>query len=214
VTDAPTTPDPDEPVGRTGPPETDLSGNAPERVNRDRESGAPEDEDRLVEAARTDRGAFAVLYDRHVEALYHYVYRRVGDEAVAEDLTSATWERALVAIERYEVRGIPFAAWLYRIAGNLIANHHRRRRLLRFVPLLARHGRSEPHERIDERTAVRAALRELSDADQEVLALCYYAGLTPREIGEILGCNQAAVHKRLHRARVRLRAHLEGEGPG
>jgi RNA polymerase sigma-70 factor (ECF subfamily) len=209
VTEAGSDPGAAEHEARTAPPETDLSGNTPESVNTRQESGVPDDEARLVEAARTDRGAFAALYDRHVDALFHYISRRVDDDAVAEDLTSATWERALIAIERYEVRGIPFAAWLYRIAGNLVANYHRRRRLVRFVPLVARHGRTDPHERLEERAAVRAALRELSDADQEVLSLCYFAGLTPREIGEVLGCSQTAVHKRLHRARTRLRAHLE-----
>ena len=59
------------------------------------------DEDWLVEAARTDRQAFGVLYDRHFDAIYHYIARRVGDQATAEDLAGAVWERALIAIERY-----------------------------------------------------------------------------------------------------------------
>lgn len=172
--------------------------------------GTGHDEDGLVEAARTDRQAFGVLYDRHFDAIYHYIARRVGDAETAEDIASHVWERALKAIERYEIRGVPFAAWLYRIAGNLVANHHRRQRLWRMVPFGPQHAASQPHNRIDEYTALRAGLARLSSGDQEILSLCYDAGLTPPEIADVLNCTPAAVHKRLHRARTRLRHHLEG----
>lgn len=69
--------------------------------------GTGHDEDGLVEAARTDRQAFGVLYDRHFDAIYHYIARRVGDAETAEDIASHVWERALKAIERYEIRGFP-----------------------------------------------------------------------------------------------------------
>jgi RNA polymerase sigma-70 factor (ECF subfamily) len=176
------------------------------------ERSAFRDEDQLVSSARTDRQAFGVLYDRYFDAIYHYVARRVGDAETAEDLTSAVWERALTAIERYEVRGVPFAAWLYRIAGNLVANHHRQRRLWRFVPLLPSLGQASQTEEVDDATAVGAAFRQLSTADQEVLSLFYFAEMSPPDMALVLGCSVAAVHKRLHRARVRLRQRLEGGG--
>ncbi|RIL10342.1 RNA polymerase subunit sigma-24 [bacterium] len=172
--------------------------------------GTGHDEDGLVEAARTDRQAFGVLYDRHFDAIYHYIARRVGDAETAEDIASHVWERALKAIERYEIRGVPFAAWLYRIAGNLVANHHRRNRLLSLVPLLPQHAAAPRHEAADEHAALRTALGRLSPSDQELLCLCYDAGLSPAEIADVLDCTPAAVHKRLHRARSRLRHHLEG----
>ena len=137
------------------------------------------EEDRLVLRARTDRQAFGELYDRYVDAIYHYVYRRVGDAETAEDISAAVWERALMAIERYEVRGVPFAAWLYRIAGNLVANHHRQRRLWRFVPLLSSHGEPSAADQVDEATSVGAAFRSLSPSDQEALALFYFAEMAP-----------------------------------
>jgi RNA polymerase sigma-70 factor (ECF subfamily) len=170
-----------------------------------------QDEDALVEAARTDRAAFGRLYDRHFDAIYNYIFRRVGDQEAAEDLTSATWERALSAIERYEVRGLPFAAWLYRIAGNLVANHHRERSVRKHVPFEPGldHGGPDFLERSEARDVVRGAMERLSEADREVLSLCYFAGLSPQETADVLGCSIAAMHKRLHRARVRLRNHLE-----
>ncbi len=188
-----------------------LSKKGAEGVNKE----GTEDEDRaLVEAASGDREAFGQLYDRHFDAIYNYIARRVGgDEVLAEDISAAVWERALSAIERYELRGVPFKAWLYRIAGNLIANHHRRRKLRQFVPFLPHHGRERPQQRWDDRAAVQAALESLSESDQEVLALYYFAGVTPPEIAESLGCSTAAVHKRLHRARERLKKQLQGD-PG
>lgn len=170
------------------------------------------DEDWLVEAARTDREAFGLLYDRYFDTVYNYIARRVESAELAEDISAAVWERVLISIERYELRGAPFAAWLYRIAGNQIANHRRRRRLLAFVPFKPAHGTpDEPHTRYDERREVRDALNELSQSDQEVLGLYYFSGLKPPEIADVLGCSPAAVHKRLHRARTRLKKRLEGE---
>lgn len=167
------------------------------------------DEDRLVEAARFDREAFGVLYDRYFDDIYHYIARRVEDTEAAEDIAAATWERALVAIARYEVRGLPFLAWLYRIAGNLIANHHRQRSAHRRAASSTPPSAPSDTGRIEERETVGAALLTLSEVDQEILGLRYFAGLKPREIAGVLGCSEAAAHKRLHRARTRLRASLE-----
>lgn len=170
-----------------------------------------DDEERLVEAARTDRSAFGVLYDRHVDEIYHYVHRRVGDAQLAEDLTAAVWERALGAVERFELRGLPFNAWLYRIAGNIVANHYRRQRLRRYVPFVGQGAGGDVQPAADDRADVRQALRQLSEADQEIIGLHYYAGMSPAEIGQVLGCTPAVVHKRLQRARERLRRRIEEE---
>lgn len=166
------------------------------------------DDDSLVEAARHDREAFGELYDRYFDAIYAYIARRTDDAAEAEDIAAQVWERALKSIERYQVRGVPIAAWLYRIAGNQLANHRRHARILRFVPLAPAHGTVE-HEGDDERDTVRTALDALSESDREILSLCYFAGLAPQEIAEVLGCGVAAVHKRLQRARARLRRRIE-----
>lgn len=170
------------------------------------------DEGQLVAAAQADRAAFGVLYDSYFNEIYHYIARRVGSREVAEDIAGATWEHALAAIERYEIRGLPFAAWLYRIAGNLVANHHRRLAVRIEVPF--DHADVDPNteagDRAIERQAVFDALAVLSESDQEILSLCYFAGLSTQEISDILGCSAQAVHKRLHRARTRFRAHFQG----
>jgi RNA polymerase sigma-70 factor (ECF subfamily) len=189
------------------PEDPDLSKSAPEGVKDLREA----DEATLVAAARRDRQAFGLLYDRHFDAVYNYIVRRVGDDAVAEDIAAEVWERAMVAIERFEQRGVPFAAWLYRIAGNLVINHHRKAGLWRLVPFADRIAAARPFRQTEVRTAVESALASLSPADQEVIALYYYGGQNPEEMAVILGCSVVAVHKRLHRARERLKGHLGGD---
>ena len=84
-----------------------------------------ERERRLVEAARDDPVAFGALYEQHVDAIYAYALHRVRDGTVAEDVVAETFHRALENLGRYEWRGVPFSAWLYRIASNVIAARYR-----------------------------------------------------------------------------------------
>ena len=83
------------------------------------------DESALVAQARRDPSAFGVLYQRYVDRIYAYIYHRVGNEQDTEDLTARTFYRALDKFDTYQDRGLPFGAWLFRIAHNLVANWHR-----------------------------------------------------------------------------------------
>src|SRR5579862_9633912 len=80
----------------------------------------------LVERARHDPAAFAELYERYVDAIYTFAYHRLRDTTHAEDVAAETFQRALEHIGRFEWRGVPFSAWLYRIASNVIAARYRR----------------------------------------------------------------------------------------
>jgi RNA polymerase sigma-70 factor (ECF subfamily) len=84
------------------------------------------DERLLIEEAQKDPARFAELYEEHFERVYAYVVRRVRDRAETEDLTSEVFHHALAHLDKYEWRGIPFAAWLYRIAANLISDRWER----------------------------------------------------------------------------------------
>ena len=86
------------------------------------------DEDQLIEQAKTDPEAFGKLYELYVEKIYSYVYYRIGNQQEAEDLTAKVFYRALDHIPNYNNKGVPFAAWLYRIAHNLVANWYRDRK--------------------------------------------------------------------------------------
>lgn len=169
------------------------------------------EEKALVEQAQRDPQAFAALYDRYVERIYAFAYRRTQDEAAAEDVTSVTFEKALRHIQGYRWQGVSFGAWLYRIARNEITQQHRRRRFT--LPLLQWHvseinveasvQTSEQHD------AVQAAFARLSESDQEVLTLRFFEELSSAEVAEVLGCSVQNVYLRLHRALGRLRKQLE-----
>ena len=93
------------------------------------------DEDQLIEQAKTNPEAFGKLYELYVEKIYNYVYYRIGNQQEAEDLTAKVFHRALNHIPNYNNKGVPFAAWLYRIAHNLVANWHRDRGRRRVIAL-------------------------------------------------------------------------------
>jgi len=87
----------------------------------------PDADDRvLVEAAQRDPSRFADLYERHFERVYAFVVRRVRDRDAAEDVTAEVFHRALAGLPKYEWRGAPFGAWLFRIAANAIADRFKR----------------------------------------------------------------------------------------
>src|SRR5579859_4364621 len=100
---------------------------------RGRRFMADNNEVTLIEQAKHDAGAFLNLYDQYVDRIYWFAYCRTGDEQIAKDITSATFEKALRNIQRYRQQGVPFSAWLYRIARNELGQHYRRWRLL--IPL-------------------------------------------------------------------------------
>lgn len=174
------------------------------------------DEQTLVAQAQSDPQAFATLYDRYLDRIYAYAYRQTNDETLAKDITSATFEKALRHIRRFEWQGVRFGAWLYRIARNEIAQYYRRRRFL--VPWLGQRGaRAQVQERTPE-TAVqsserqrqlRAALARLSAKDREIVRLRFFEGLSSGEVAEILACSRQTVYLRLHRALKRLRQQLD-----
>jgi RNA polymerase sigma-70 factor (ECF subfamily) len=85
-----------------------------------------DDERTLIAAAQADPARFEELYDRYVQRVYGFVSRRVGNRAAAEDITSAVFEQALASLPKFEWRGVPFAAWLIRIAANALTDHWRK----------------------------------------------------------------------------------------
>ena len=170
------------------------------------------DEKTIIEQAQRDPIAFAALYELYVNRIYGYVYRRVGDVAATQDITSATFEKALRGIQKYRWQGTSFAAWLYRIARNQIIQHHRRRRFL--VPLGLNHPNHQPDAEADllaveENKVVTVAIAQLSDKDQEVLTLRFFEDLSSQEVADVLGCSKQNAYLRLHRALKRLRKQLE-----
>ena len=89
----------------------------------------------LARASQGDRDAFGQLYEHYIDRIFNYVYYRTGNLHDAEDLTARVFQRAMNHIKNYTNRGLPFSAWLYRIAHNLVANWHRDRSRKQEIPL-------------------------------------------------------------------------------
>lgn len=164
----------------------------------------------LVARARGDCTAFSELYDFYLPRIYGFIYRRVQDRCVAEDLTSMTFQRAIENVRRSDFRNESFGGWLYRVASNVVVDHVRRDR--RYVSLSDFDGHEEPGDMaLDtlaaalDRDQVRNALRQLSNNHREVLVLRFYDDLDVPEICAVLGCSREALAVRLHRALRALR---------
>jgi len=176
------------------------------------------DEVELVRRAKTDPAAFGVLYERYVGKIYSYVYYRTGDYHEAEDLTARTFQRAMAHISRYRDQGVPFSAWLYRIAHNLVANWHRdrgRRQIMGLddVAHLSTSSRPESAAEVNEdRARLLGAIRRLPDERQQLLILKFVEHLSNAEIGKIMGRTEGAVKSLYHRTLLALRDELGPEG--
>ncbi len=178
-----------------------------------------ESERTLIERAKEDPAAFGILYERYVDKIYNYVYYRTGSRHDAEDLTARTFYQALANIGCYEERGMPFSAWLYRIAHNLVANWHRDRSRRKLIPLdeLAMAGQDEDNpeplaEAEEERKALLEAIRRLPPERQQLLILKFVEGMPNAEIGRIMGRSEGAVKSLYYRTLMALREDLEARG--
>lgn len=174
------------------------------------------EETELIERAKTDKEAFGELYTRYVDRIYSYVYYRTGDVAEAEDLTAKIFFRAMNHIPRYTDRGLPFSAWLYRIARNLVANWHRdrnRRRILSLDDITHwKVGQESPEietQILQDREALLRVVRRLPAERQELLILKFVDRLSNAEVGSIMGRSEGAIKSLYHRTLLALREEFE-----
>jgi RNA polymerase sigma-70 factor, ECF subfamily len=174
------------------------------------------DEADIVARAKRDIRDFTPLYDRYCDRIYRYIYRRVGDHEAAEDLTAQTFQQAIAAMPGFEWRGLPFSAWLYRIAGNLVIRHRQirgREVTMEYVErLVDQQGCvDDPLEvivRQSSRDALTAAMERLNPAQKRALILKYSHGLKNHEVGTLMNRSEGGVKQLVHRAMIVLRREL------
>ena len=170
------------------------------------------DERELIRRARQrDADAFSELYRRHVQRIFRYVLLRVGDETVAEDLTSEVFVRALESLGAYEDRGAPFAAWLYRIANARVIDHWRSAQRAE-VSLDA--GDTDvvfemPARDVIVYKTLAESLARLTSVQQEVIILKFVEGYDTAEVAQITGRTEGAVKALQHRALASLARLME-----
>jgi RNA polymerase sigma-70 factor (ECF subfamily) len=186
---------------------TDGSGKKPSR-KRDKENRL------ILQAKQGDKQAIAELYSGHVDAIYRYVWPRVRDDAVAEDLTAQVFLKALEGLPAYEPSGKPFLAWLYRIAYARVVDHWRKQERRATLPLDDTLPAREPRpgellEAEDDWITAIDLLAQLTDDQQEVLMLRFIGEMSLSEVAETMGKTLGATKAVQHRALASLARLLE-----
>ena len=159
----------------------------------------PEEQQIVRAAAKGDEQAFASLYDTYLDSIYRFIYLRVEDQQTAEDITSNVFLKAWEKLDKYQFRGVPFRAWLFRIARNAVIDHYRTRKEL--APLEAVIGvKDEGFMPVSERVGltleadkVLESMQELTGDQRNVLTLKLVHGLNTQEVAKALGKRQGAV---------------------
>jgi RNA polymerase sigma-70 factor (ECF subfamily) len=176
------------------------------------------DERLLIEAAQKDPACFADLYEINFERVYAYVVKRVRDRSETEDLTAEVFHQALANLKRFEWRGIPFAAWLFRIAANLISDRWQRsgREVADDSGLIdsaqAKTGKIGPAEieEVERRATLFRLVETLPAEQRRVVVLRFVEQKSIKEVAREVRKTEGAVKQLQFRALSSLRARLEG----
>lgn len=174
------------------------------------------DDRELVKLAKEDKGAFGELYERYMPKMYNYIYYRTSNQHDAEDLTARVFFRAMSHIGGYVDKGLPFQAWLYRIAHNLVANWRRdqgRRKIIALDDYVTHSLKSQAPDRLaeerDEQEQLMEAVHRLPEDRQQLLLLKFIDQLSNAEIGEVMNRTEGAVKSLYHRTLLALRDELQ-----
>ena len=177
-----------------------------------------EEEMMLIEQAKREPEAFGLLYEKYINRIYNYIYFRVGSAQDAEDITTRVFMKAYDNIGRYRHMGLPFSAWLYRIAHNQVANFHRdnsRGREISIDEMLM----PPPQLKTDhpESSALKQEsinylmnlINDLHTDKRELIMLKFVHKLSNEEIARALGRTEGAIKSLYHRTLLELRDHMD-----
>lgn len=170
------------------------------------------DERLLIEAAQRDPARFAELYELYFERVYAYIVRRVQDRAETEDLTADVFHRALANLQRFEWREIPFAAWLFRIAANLIADRRQQsgREIADDEAIGAAQVSPSEIEEVERRAMLFRLVATLPAEQKRVVELRFVKEKSIKEVAREMRKTEGAVKQLQFRALSSLRARMEG----
>lgn len=163
-----------------------------------------EDERALIEAVQADPTRFVEVYDRYVDRVYAYVSRRAGNRTVAEDITSDVFQLALANLPRFEWRGVPFTAWLYRMAANAVADYWRRQDRESPVPLPDLPD-EHVHAELERQISLFQLVDRLPDLQRRVIEMRFVEDKSVREVAAALDRTEGAVKQLQLRALENLR---------
>ena len=170
-----------------------------------------QDEESLVRRAQQrDPVALTQLYEENFDKIYRYIVLKIGDRTEAEDMTQQVFLNALKSISSYRWKGMPFSAWLFRIAHNQIVDYLRKKSRRPTVPLdesLATGG-SDPRQVAERKVEIEElarAAKKLTKSQQEVISLRFAGELSVAEVARAMGKSEGAVKALQHSAIVALR---------
>jgi len=170
------------------------------------------DERLLIEAAQKDPARFADLYEINFERVYAYIVKRVRDRAETEDLTAEVFHQALANLKRFEWRGIPFAAWLLRIAANLISDRWQRsgREVADEAAVQSAQASAPEIEEVEWRATLFRLVDSLPAEQRRVVVLRFAEQKSIKEVAQQIRKTEGAVKQLQFRALTALRARMEG----
>jgi len=168
------------------------------------------DEQQIVAASKKNARAFGPLYEKYFDRIYHFIYRQTDDEDLAGDLCSQTFTNALNNLPRYEFRGLPFSAWLYKIAGNEVNKYYRKikgKKIFSIEELKVRELVERSEEGWNEELIARLIefMKDLPTDMLQVLELRYFEDKDFKEIAYILDITESGAKMRTYRALDKLR---------
>lgn len=161
----------------------------------------------IIEAARADPRVFGTLYEKYFDRIFNYIYRQTDDEDLTADLCSQTFLQALNHIGKFEFRGVPFSAWLYRIASNEVNKHYRKRKRQQVFSIEENLVRDLVDQSWDNDLIDRVVvyLKDLPTEMLQVLELRFFENKDFKEIAFILNITESGAKMRTYRALDRLR---------
>lgn len=181
-------------------------------------------EEELIARARQDHEAFGLLYEKYFQPIFGYVLRRTANVALAEDITSQVFLKALKHLSKFRWKNVPFSAWLFKIATNEINSYYRKKKRLQYISLgeikelrsnidlLEEVCQAEKElQRKREFLEVHQKISQLKPKYQTVIALRFFENKKIKEIAKILGKKEGTIKAQIHRALLQLRKLMEKE---
>ena len=164
----------------------------------------------ILDQSRKDPHAFGALYEKYFDRIFNFIYRQTDDEDLTADLASQTFLIALKNVQRYQFRGVPFSAWLYKIASNEVNKHYRKQKhtkVFSIEEMRVRELMEQANEEYDEEVVQRLMnfLKELPTEMLQVLELRFFEDKDFKEIAFILDITESGAKMRTYRALDRLR---------
>ena len=170
-----------------------------------------------IEAAKKDPRRFGVIYEKYYRQIFLFVFKRIGEDEITGDVVAQVFMKAMASLEKYEYRGVPFSAWLYRIASNEVNQHFRNQKGDRTVSIektqidrvLGMVDEGEDDDHTEHYTKVMLeTLTELDAEDVQLIELRFFEDMAFKDVAFIMGITENNAKVRAYRILERLKKKL------